>query len=174
MLSEIGSFGGLFRPDLAGLAEPVLVASADGVGTKLAVAQDGRRLLDRGPGSGQSLRQRHPGAGRRAVVLSRLRRRRSPRARADGGVGEGCRRRLHRERMRPARRRDRGDAGLLPARRLRAGGLHRRHGRSRPRCSTARGCGSATCWSGCRRRACTPTAIPSPGAFSSTSGAEAR
>ncbi len=39
VLSEIGSFGGLFRPDLAGLAEPVLVASADGVGTKLAVAR---------------------------------------------------------------------------------------------------------------------------------------
>ena len=38
VLSEIGSFGGLFRPDLAGLAEPVLVSSADGVGTKLKVA----------------------------------------------------------------------------------------------------------------------------------------
>ncbi len=39
VLSDIGSFGGLFRPDLAGLAEPVLVASADGVGTKLQVAR---------------------------------------------------------------------------------------------------------------------------------------
>ena len=39
VLSEIGSFGGLFRPDLAGMTEPVLVASADGVGTKLAVAR---------------------------------------------------------------------------------------------------------------------------------------
>jgi phosphoribosylformylglycinamidine cyclo-ligase len=39
VLSEIGSFGGLFRPDLAGMTEPVLVASADGVGTKLAVAK---------------------------------------------------------------------------------------------------------------------------------------
>jgi phosphoribosylformylglycinamidine cyclo-ligase len=39
VLSEIGLFGGLFRPELAGLAEPVLVASADGVGTKLAVAR---------------------------------------------------------------------------------------------------------------------------------------
>ena len=38
VLSEIGSFGGLFRPDLTGLAEPVLVSSADGVGTKLKVA----------------------------------------------------------------------------------------------------------------------------------------
>jgi phosphoribosylformylglycinamidine cyclo-ligase len=39
VLSEIGGFGGLYRPDLAGLAEPVLVASADGVGTKLALAR---------------------------------------------------------------------------------------------------------------------------------------
>jgi phosphoribosylformylglycinamidine cyclo-ligase len=39
VLSEIGSFGGLFRLTLAGLSEPVLVASADGVGTKLLVAQ---------------------------------------------------------------------------------------------------------------------------------------
>jgi phosphoribosylformylglycinamidine cyclo-ligase len=39
VLNEIGSFGGLFRPDLAGLREPVLVASADGVGTKLMVAR---------------------------------------------------------------------------------------------------------------------------------------
>ena len=38
VLSEIGSFGGLFRPDLSGLVEPVLVSSADGVGTKLKVA----------------------------------------------------------------------------------------------------------------------------------------
>ncbi len=39
VLTDIGSFGGLFRPDLRGLKEPVLVASADGVGTKLEVAR---------------------------------------------------------------------------------------------------------------------------------------
>jgi phosphoribosylformylglycinamidine cyclo-ligase len=38
VLSEIGSFGGLFRPDLARYAEPVLVASTDSVGTKVKVA----------------------------------------------------------------------------------------------------------------------------------------
>jgi phosphoribosylformylglycinamidine cyclo-ligase len=38
VLSEIGSFGGLFRLDASGVADPVLVASADGVGTKLRVA----------------------------------------------------------------------------------------------------------------------------------------
>ena len=38
VLSEIGAFGGLFRADFPGLHEPVLVASTDGVGTKLKVA----------------------------------------------------------------------------------------------------------------------------------------
>jgi phosphoribosylformylglycinamidine cyclo-ligase len=38
VLSEIGSFGGLFRLADAGVTDPVLVASADGVGTKLKVA----------------------------------------------------------------------------------------------------------------------------------------
>jgi phosphoribosylformylglycinamidine cyclo-ligase len=38
VLSEIGSFGGLFRLRSTGLNDPVLVASADGVGTKLRVA----------------------------------------------------------------------------------------------------------------------------------------
>jgi phosphoribosylformylglycinamidine cyclo-ligase len=38
VLSEIGSFGGLFKLDTAAWQEPVLVSSADGVGTKLKVA----------------------------------------------------------------------------------------------------------------------------------------
>jgi phosphoribosylformylglycinamidine cyclo-ligase len=38
VLSEIGGFGGLFALDLAKFPEPVLVSSADGVGTKLKVA----------------------------------------------------------------------------------------------------------------------------------------
>src|SRR5687767_13212779 len=38
VLSDIGSFGGLFKLDTAAWKEPVLVSSADGVGTKLKVA----------------------------------------------------------------------------------------------------------------------------------------
>ena len=38
VLSDIGGFGGLFKPDLGGMDSPVLVASTDGVGTKLKLA----------------------------------------------------------------------------------------------------------------------------------------
>ena len=38
VLADLGAFGGMFAPDLAGTPRPVLVASCDGVGTKLRVA----------------------------------------------------------------------------------------------------------------------------------------
>ncbi len=38
VLSEIGGFGGLFSVDKAKYADPILVSSVDGVGTKLKVA----------------------------------------------------------------------------------------------------------------------------------------
>ena len=41
--SGVGGFGGLFRPDMTGMKEPVMVSGTDGVGTKLKIAQ----LMDR-------------------------------------------------------------------------------------------------------------------------------
>ena len=37
VLSDIGSFGGMFRADMSRYREPVLVASTDGGGTKIRV-----------------------------------------------------------------------------------------------------------------------------------------
>ena len=39
-LTEIGSFGGMFAGAFPNMSEPILVASADGVGTKLKLAFD--------------------------------------------------------------------------------------------------------------------------------------
>ena len=39
VVSDIGGFGGLFAPDVAGMEEPVLVSGTDGVGTKQRIAQ---------------------------------------------------------------------------------------------------------------------------------------
>ena len=38
VLGKIGGFGGLFAPNFSGMREPILVASVDGVGTKLKIA----------------------------------------------------------------------------------------------------------------------------------------
>ena len=38
VIGGLGGFGGLFRPDLAGMKSPVLVSGTDGVGTKLKIA----------------------------------------------------------------------------------------------------------------------------------------
>ena len=45
VLGDVGGFGGLFRPDFSNYREPVLVASTDGVGTKLLIARDTFRIV---------------------------------------------------------------------------------------------------------------------------------
>ncbi len=39
VVSDLGGFGGLFEPDLSGMARPVFVSGTDGVGTKQRIAQ---------------------------------------------------------------------------------------------------------------------------------------
>ena len=39
VVGDVGGFGGLFRPELAGMKEPILVSGTDGVGTKIRLAQ---------------------------------------------------------------------------------------------------------------------------------------
>lgn len=39
VLSDLGGFGGLFAPEIAGMEQPVLVSGTDGVGTKQRIAQ---------------------------------------------------------------------------------------------------------------------------------------
>ena len=71
VLSEIGSFGGLFRPDFAPTRSPCWsprpTASAPRSRSRPGRRPRHRRLRPRRP-----LRERHPGAGRRAAVLPRL------------------------------------------------------------------------------------------------------
>lgn len=38
VISGLGGFGGLFKPDMSGINEPILVSGTDGVGTKLKIA----------------------------------------------------------------------------------------------------------------------------------------
>ena len=91
---EFGGFGGMFRVP-TDVPKPVLVSSADGVGTKLKVAIEAEPTRHRRPRSRESLRQRHSRAGRDAAVLSRLRRVRRARAAVVeavvAGVAAGCR-----------------------------------------------------------------------------------
>jgi len=70
VLGKVGGFGGLFALDVKRYREPVLVSSVDGVGTKLKIAFAMDRHDTIGQEPGESLRERHRGAGRGAAVLS--------------------------------------------------------------------------------------------------------
>ena len=119
LVQGIGGFGGQFPLDLGRFPHPVLVASTDGVGTKMVVARDTGRYDDRRHRPGRHVRRRPRLRGRRAAVHARLHRHRQ------GGPGPG---------------RDRGGRGArglppggLRADRRRDGRARRRHGRRRAR-----------------------------------------
>ena len=128
VLSEIGSFGGLFTLSGGGWTDPVLVSSADGVGTKLKVAflagvhdTIGRDLVNHCvndilvQGATPLFFLDYLATGRLSPDVAEQ-------------IVTRPRRRLPRQRLRAARRRDRRDAGFLRRRRVRRRRIHRRRG----------------------------------------------
>ena len=131
VLSEIGSFGGLFKLDTAAWKEPVLVSSADGVGTKLKVAFLANRHRTIGvdlvnhcvndilvQGATPLFFLDYLATGRLSPDVAEQ-------------IVEGLARGVPGQRLRADRWRDRRDARLLRRRRIRRGRLHCRRRRSR-------------------------------------------
>jgi hypothetical protein len=83
-LTEIGSFGGMFSAMFPEMSDPVLVASADGVGTKVKNCFRNGNSPHNRTGFGQSLRQRHSRAGRETAFFSSIILRPETLARSDG------------------------------------------------------------------------------------------
>ena len=117
----IGSFGGLF-PSTRPSRDPVLVASADGVGTKLKVAfMTG--VHDTVAPIWSTTASTTSWSRARAALLPRLHRDRPASPDVAEQIVERHGARLPRERLRAARRRDGRDAGLLRRRRIRPRGF---------------------------------------------------
>ena len=154
--NEIGAFGGLFQP---APGEPLLVASVDGVGTKVMVA----RMAGRYDTVGQDLvnhcvddilvQGAEPLFFLDYFATARLERGR-PARRSSPASPPACRR----ERLRPAGRRDGRDARRLPRRRIRSGRHDRGPGAARARDRRQRDRAPATASGACPAPACTPTA----------------
>ena len=174
VLAPIGGFGALFQLDRKRWRDPVLVASADGVGHQAEDRLRHGRSFHRRRRYPESLRERHSHAGRRAAFFSRL-----P---GDGKAGHAHRRTGDRRNeprreaggLRADRRRNGGDARFLRAGRIRPGGLHRRRRRTKKTARSAPRARRATCCSRFPPAACTPTAIRSRASWSSASRSSSR
>ncbi len=157
--AEIGGFGGLFDLKAAGFHRPDPGCRDR---RRRHQGQDRDRNLpprhDRHrPGRHVGQRSRRPGRG--TAVLPRLFCLRQARSGCRRRCGEGRRGGLPRSRLRPDRRRDRGNARRLSRQRLRPRRIcRRRRGPQGPACREATS-PRATSWSASRRPACIRTAI---------------
>ena len=93
------------------MSDPLLVASADGVGHEAEGRDRGGNPRHGRTGPRQPLRERHPRPGREPALLSRLHRDGQDAARDRRRGPRGAREGVPRERLRAPRGRDGGDAG---------------------------------------------------------------
>ena len=167
VVGDVGGFGGLFRPDFAGMADPLLVASADGVGTKLKVAIAAGIHGTVGTGSRQPLRERHPRPGRAAALLSRLHRDGKMRPEIVGEILEGLAKACRENGCALLGGETAEMPGIYAAGDYDVGGHDRRRRGPAEAPRREHGSSRATFSSGFIPPACTPTAIRSRERFSS-------
>ena len=129
--ADLGGFGGLFDLKAAGFKDPILVAATDGVGTKLKIAIDTGRF----DGIGQDLVAMcvNDIVVQGAEPLFFLDYYATGKLEVDGAamVVEGIARACKESRLRPDRRRDRGNARPLCQGRFRSGRFFRGRGGTR-------------------------------------------
>ena len=159
VLGGIGGFGALFRLDLQRWKNPILVSSADGVGTKLKVAFELGLHQTVGADLVNHCVNDIAVQGATPLFFLDYLATRQARPGGDRERGERAGRCLQGQRLRADRRRDGADAGLLCRWRVRSGGIHRGRGGPRQDGDRRGHQGRRRARSGCPRPACTPTVI---------------